>query len=52
MGTSTNNLTTPGPQQDPSAERNAVSRKTKVIWILVDYKVPVGILGSVRSNFL
>ena len=36
MDTSTNNLTTPGPQKDPSAERNAVSRKTKVVWKSAD----------------
>ena len=31
MGTSISPSVTPGPQKDPSAERNAVPRKAKVI---------------------
>ena len=36
MGTSISPSVTPGPQKDPSAERNAVPRKAKVISKLTD----------------
>ena len=40
-------IVTSGPQKDPSAERNAVPRKAKVMSKLTDYRVPLG----VRNQF-